>query len=336
MSRIVAVTPGDPDGIGPEIVWKTLRSAGPLGASVLCVGAREPFDRIGARVIEADPLNLRGSRQEFARQKSPAIWLLAAPSNLRDVNRARARHLQGFQSGWSIEQATRLVLRGEASALVTGPISKERLQAGGYHFPGHTEFLAHLCGKSAVTMMLANDLLRVSLVTTHLALKDASRAITRGRIRQTVLHTVLGLGKYWGIKRPRIAVAALNPHAGEGGLFGNEERMTIAPEIRALQSFLRAKASLLGPLPADTLFARHVLAKRSERFDAVICMYHDQGLIPVKLLDFPNTVNVTLGLPIVRTSVDHGVGFDLVGTGKADPSSFQAALRLASRISRTA
>jgi 4-hydroxythreonine-4-phosphate dehydrogenase len=320
---IIAVTPGDPAGVGPEIVWKTLkqRAYDTRKATLLCVGAREPFDALGADVVEASFAELRRGARPPKRSK-PFVWILSAPKGL-----------PGFQAGWAIEQATRLVQKGVCSAIVTGPISKERLQKGGYVYPGHTEFLAELCGKKEVTMMLANDQLRISLATTHVALKDVPRALTRKEVRRAVLHTAEHLRKWWGIKKPRIAVAALNPHAGESGLFGKEEIRVISPELRAIAKAQGKNIEIHGPLPADTLFAKHVMAKPRERYDAVVCMYHDQGLIPVKLLDFPNTVNVTLGLPIVRTSVDHGVGFDIAGKGVADPSSFQSAVRLAIQIS---
>ena len=243
-----------------------------------------------------------------------------------------SRHLEGYQAGWAIETATQLVLRQEAAALVTGPISKERLQKGGYPFPGHTEFLAHLCGASGVTMMLANDHLRVSLVTTHLALKDVSAALNPTVIRKAIIQTREALAKLWKIQRPRIAVTGLNPHCGESGIFGRDEIDVILPLIQELQLELRSDTELLGPFPADTLFARQLDLPRTERFDAVVCMYHDQGLIPVKLLDFHRTVNITLGLPMIRTSVDHGVGFDIAGKGIANPSSLQAAIELAVRL----
>lgn len=328
--RIFALTPGDPEGIGPEIAWKAVRAnSGKLarkGIVILCVGAREPFERLGAPILEANPESpfppkslLRGE---------PKVWLLPAPERSRDF-------LPGFQSGWSIERAARLVMGGAADALVTGPISKDRLRRGGYRYSGHTDFLADLCGvKGEVTMMLANPKLRISLVTTHLALRQVPDAVTRGRIRRATLHTVDWLRRHWGIARPRIAIAALNPHAGERGLFGREEIEVISPEISHLRRKLRGQAVIDGPLPSDTLFAVQATAglARAKRYDAVICMYHDQGLIAVKQLDFANTVNVTLGLPLVRTSVDHGVAFDIAGSGRADPSSLEAAIEMAARI----
>jgi 4-hydroxythreonine-4-phosphate dehydrogenase len=326
-SRILAVTPGDPDGVGPEIVWKAIRARADraAGVSLLCVGARKPFERLGARVIEADPaiLDRNAGAPVPPRERRPHVWLLPAPARAPGE-----KHLAGFQSGWSVVQATRLVQSGRALALVTGPIHKDRLQRGGYPFIGHTELLAHLCKVRDVTMMLANDQLRVTLVTIHLALKDVPRAVTEREIRRTVLQTAAALRTGWKIRRPRIAVLGLNPHAGESGLLGTEDSRVIAPAIARL----RGPFNLSGPHPSDTLFAKHI---GGDAYDAVVCMYHDQGLIPVKLLDFAGTVNVTLGLPIIRTSVDHGVGFDIAGRGVADPSSLIAAIRLASRLTRT-
>jgi 4-hydroxythreonine-4-phosphate dehydrogenase len=247
--------------------------------------------------------------------------------------------LEGFQAGWSIERATRLVLAGAAGALVTGPINKAKLNAGGYAFPGHTEMLAALCAEPAkkrlpVTMMLANDQLRVSLVTTHVALSRVSAVLRVPEIIRATTHTIESLRADHGIRRPRVAVCGLNPHAGEGGLFGNEESRVILPAIRRLRHQFAGQAEILGPLPSDTLFATHLLARGRRRFDAIVCMYHDQGLIPVKLVDFYGTVNLSLGLPIIRTSVDHGVAYDLVGTGRARPDSMVAALRMAESMAR--
>jgi 4-hydroxythreonine-4-phosphate dehydrogenase len=335
---LLVLTPGDPEGIGPEIVWKIIKQGdyGRRGVRLLCVGARRPFDEMGVKVVEANEAALAAPSLG-----EPYVWLLPAPKETpRFFGGKKYPLLEGYQCGWSIEKATQLVRSGVAQAIVTGPISKERLQKGGYKYPGHTEMLAALCKKSPrakapeVTMMLANDQLRVSLVTTHLGLKDVSKTLTRDKVRRAVEQTVDHLRRWWKIERPRVAIAALNPHAGESGLFGKEEIKTITPEIKALQKLYGESAEITGPLPSDTLFAKNRLAPDSEKYDAVVCMYHDQGLIPVKLLDFRKTVNVTLGLPIVRTSVDHGVGFDIAKTGKADPSSLQSAVDLAIQIVR--
>ncbi len=327
---ILVITPGDPDGIGPEIVWKTISSGSyRKGYPLLCVGAKRPFTQLGAKIIECSLSDLSHGKLDPPTDVSgPYLWLLAAPEEAPQTASGE-RLLPGFQSGWSIQQATQLVLDGHASALVTGPISKDRLQRGGFQYPGHTEFLADLCKQQSVTMMLANQFLRVSLVTLHIGIKDVSAALTRQELRRAVLQTAEGLSSLWGIKTPRIGVTALNPHAGEAGIFGNEEIEIIKPEIEALSLSHSKEFKVAGPFPADTLFAKHNLTSPAERFDAIVCMYHDQGLIPVKLLDFHKTVNITLGLPMIRTSVDHGVAFDIAGKGIADPSSLCSAIDLA-------
>jgi 4-hydroxythreonine-4-phosphate dehydrogenase len=323
----LAVTPGDPNGIGPEVVWKAIRKNHKKwkSGSLLCVGARKPFDDLGANVIIADP-------ETFAPPKEarPHVWLLEAP-----VTSQPNLLLPGYQVGWSIETATELVRSGLCSALVTGPIHKERLNQGGYAFSGHTDFLASLCADAQtekpldVTMMLANDTLRVSLVTTHCSLNSVSGRLNQSNISRAVSQTIQALRDNWGIKKPKISICALNPHAGEGGMFGNEEKDLLIPALQLLRKKWKTLASISDPIPADTLFANHIAAKSSDRADAVVCMYHDQGLIPVKLVDFPRTVNITLGLPIIRTSVDHGTGFDIAGKNLADYRSFESATNLA-------
>jgi len=322
MRRILAVTPGDPAGIGPEIVWKAIRKHRRKWAStpLLCVGARAPFDRLKARVILADPENLIPPRDP-----RPHVWLLEAPASVIEPERL----LEGYQSGWSIQTAAALVQYGFCAALVTGPISKERLQRGGFKYSGHTDFLADLCGVDEVTMMLANDELRVSLVTVHVGLKNVSAKLTRTGVTRAIDQTAEALRDRFGVKKPRIAVCALNPHAGEDGLFGTEERDVIEPALHDIGAHWGNRLEVTGPHPADTYFAHHVATPKKSRPDAVVCMYHDQGLIPVKMLDFARTVNLTLGLPILRTSVDHGTAFDIAGKNRADPSSFVSAVEMA-------
>ena len=331
---LIVLTPGDPEGIGPEITWKAIqhlfKSNQHPPTPTLCVGAKKPFEQMGVPLLFFDPQRpWETSLQEASQIKEPFVWIYPAPEQA-----PQNAFLPGFQAGWAIQTATQLVLDQHAHALVTGPISKERLQRGGFSFPGHTEFLAHLCHTPTVTMMLANSTLRVTLVTTHEPLHQVSAQLTREKIRHTVTQTALGLQNYWKINHPRIAILALNPHAGESGLFGREEIEVIQPEIDFLKTLNSLDANVEGPFPADTFFAQHLDTPAQNRFDAVVCMYHDQGLIPVKLLDFHRTVNVTLGLPIIRTSVDHGVGFDIAGKGIANPSSLISAIELAIELAQ--
>jgi 4-hydroxythreonine-4-phosphate dehydrogenase len=225
----------------------------------------------------------------------------------------------------AIERGVALVQAGHASALVTNPIQKEALYAAGFRHPGHTEFLAELGGGATPAMMLACPGLRVVLATMHLPLKEAVAGLTRERIVAIGRIAAAGLQRDFAIARPRLAVAALNPHAGENGALGREEIEVIAPAVAALRA---AGIDASGPAPADTLF--HAAAR--QRYDAALCMYHDQALIPLKTIDFFRGVNVTLGLPFIRTSPDHGTALDIAGTGKADPRSLIAALSLAGEM----
>ena len=224
-----------------------------------------------------------------------------------------------------VEYAISRCLDKTAAGIVTCPINKAAINAAGYHFPGHTELLAERCGIEKVVMMLAGERLKVCLVTTHLAYRDVPARLSREEILQTVRITAQAFRHQFGIQQPRLAVLALNPHASENGLFGDEEQRIIAPAIEAAQA---EGITADGPHSADTLF--HFAAKGA--YDAVICMYHDQGLIPLKLLHFDDAVNVTLGLPIVRTSVDHGTAYDLAGTGTANTASLIAALKMAEQM----
>jgi 4-hydroxythreonine-4-phosphate dehydrogenase len=214
---------------------------------------------------------------------------------------------------------------GDAAGMVTAPINKQALQAAGVHFPGHTELLADRCKVDEVVMMLAGERLRVCLVTTHCALRDVPQRLTAQRLLATIRIASASLERQFGLKQPRLAVLALNPHAGEGGLFGDEEARQIVPAIEAARD---EGINASGPHSADTLF----WFAAQGQYDAVICMYHDQGLIPLKLLHFDDGVNVTLGLPIVRTSVDHGTAYDLAGTGQASPASMIAAVKMAAMM----
>ncbi len=223
----------------------------------------------------------------------------------------------------AIETAVRLVMAGEVSAVVTNPIHKQTLYAEDFPYPGHTEFLAHLAGiDTSPVMMLAADELRVVPVTIHQSLADAVRDLNTLAITQAGLITAAALQSDFGLARPRLAVAGLNPHAGEGGAMGSEETQIIAPAVAALEE---VGIDAFGPVAPDSLFTPQAL----ETFDAALCMYHDQALIPIKALAFDRAVNVTLGLPFVRTSPDHGTAFDIAGTGKASENSLVAAIDMA-------
>jgi 4-hydroxythreonine-4-phosphate dehydrogenase len=226
----------------------------------------------------------------------------------------------GRAAAQNIEAAARLALSGEADAIVTGPVNKLALHAAGYRFPGVTEFLAHIAGDIPVAMMLTTGRLRVVLVTTHLSLRDAIASVTTERVVQAGRIATDALRQWWGITSPRLALCALNPHAGESGLFGDEDERLLRPAAKALDA--------AGPLPADTVFVR---ALRGE-FDAVLAPYHDVGMTAVKVSGFGTGVNVTLGLPFIRTSPDHGTAFDIAGKGIADAGSMRASLELAVQL----
>jgi 4-hydroxythreonine-4-phosphate dehydrogenase len=315
---MMAITMGDAAGIGPEIIVK----AHAMGALEGCV-------------VVGDPEVIRAAAQRLEPHKSIALPEVLAPQGLTmglSVLPLGCVHPQaGLAAVSCIERAAQGALSGEFSAVITAPLNKEGLNAAGFSWPGHTELLQAIAKRHAgvevpVRMMLANHELRVVLVTVHMALREAIEALNVDRVLQTIqiTHTAL-LG--FGMPSPRVAVAGLNPHAGEGGLFGREEIDIIAPAI--------AKARLLGidasgPHAPDTVFMR----ARQGAFDAVVAMTHDHGLIPVKYLGLEQGVNVTLGLPFVRTSPDHGTAYDIAGKRVADPSSLIAAVAMARRLRR--
>jgi 4-hydroxythreonine-4-phosphate dehydrogenase len=315
----IALSLGDPAGIGPEIVagaWRALRTTGP---AFVVVGDVETV----IRSARSDPVLTVASLAEGAARFAEALPVLDRPLPAPVTPGAPAPHAAAAIVGW-IETAARLALGGEAAALVTAPIAKAPLYEAGFAFPGHTEFLGALTGGAPVMMLAAADL-RCVLVTIHEPLAKAVAMLTAEAIVNAAMTTAEALRRDFGVAAPRLAVAAINPHAGESGALGSEEAEIIAPAVAALRA---AGIDAAGPFPADTLFH----AEARTRYDAAICMYHDQALIPVKMLDFWGGVNVTLGLPIVRTSPDHGVAYDLAGKGLARPDSLIAALRLAGEI----
>jgi 4-hydroxythreonine-4-phosphate dehydrogenase len=303
----LALTVGDPAGIGPEIVLKALASAGRPTAPVTVYGSAAALEERAAR------LSLPGLRTLDAK--------LVDTGPGEAVPLGRVSPAGGRAAAEAVLRAARDAMAGEVEALVTGPLHKGSLRAAGYPWPGHTEMLADAAGTSDVAMVFVGGALRVALLTIHRSLRSVGDAITRSEVERVVRLVHRELPRLAGAGR-RIGVCGVNPHAGEGGLFGREEVEVLGPAIAALQA---EGIDVQGPLPADSLFAR---AARGE-YDAVIAAYHDQGLIPVKLLAFGRTVNVTLGLPFVRTSVDHGTAFDIVEKGQADPGSLLEAMRLA-------
>ena len=323
--RPLALTMGEPAGIAGEIVVKVWHA--PDGRPIprfAVIGdpdwLRAEAHRIKSHshVVEVSSLDEAAARFHEGVPVLPLRLATRAAPGKPDGRNAQA--VIG-----AIEMAVSLARRGEASGVVTNPIHKATLYDAGFTFPGHTEYLASLCGGATPVMMLAIEGLRVVPVTVHLSLAQAVRALSSEAIVAAAAITHQALIKDFGIASPRLAVAALNPHAGENGAMGDEET-TVIPTALA---HLRARGiDAVGPLPADTLF--HAGARK--RFDAAICMYHDQALIPLKTLDFAGGVNVTLGLPIVRTSPDHGTAFDIAGQDRADPTSLLAALRMAERI----
>lgn len=286
----LAVTLGDPRGIGPEIVERAARDdALHAVAELVLVGPRGPS--------------------------------LTVDESVGDWKSGSGEAVAGALAGRAIARAVELAQRGAVQGIVTAPIDKHALLAGGFDFPGHTEMLAHLTG-SRVAMMLASDRLRVVLATTHIPLREVAHALTRDAIVGAAEVARRGLQDWYGLAQPRIALCALNPHAGDRGRFGTEDEELLAPAAR--------ESGLAGPFSADTVFVR---AMRGE-FDAVIAPYHDVGMTAIKVASFGNAVNVTLGLPFPRTSPDHGTASDIAGRGLADPSSFIRAVFECARIAR--
>ena len=336
----LAITMGDPAGIGPEIVVKAFREAPALtrGAFVAGdVGCMRRATALLARPGEpAMPVMVIDDVAEALDAPPGAVPVLQVVQPVPEIELGRISAAAGRAAGDAVTWAARAALAGEIGAIVTAPLHKEALSAAGFDFPGHTELLQHEAARHLgkpvdqvpVRMMLANDELRTVLVSIHMSLRQAIEAVSFEGVLQTLRITHEALSRALGAA-PRIAVAGLNPHAGEGGLFGSEEQSIIAPAIEAA----RAEGIVCsGPYAPDTVFMR---ARRGE-FDAVVAMYHDQGLIPVKYLGVEKGVNVTLGLPLVRTSPDHGTAFDLAGTGRADAASLIEAIRVARSLVRSA
>ena len=341
----IAITQGDCAGIGPEIIAKAFRSAPQALHGCFVVGELQTLRRataLAAKATEgeqgiAQPIAVISSPDEAWTVPEGTIALLALPGLPGPQPYGEISAAAGDAAAQCVIWAAKAALRQEIAALVTAPLHKEALHLAGVSFPGHTELLQAEAAQHAgvaieqmpVRMMLANDELRTVLVSIHVSLRDAINAVTEPQVLQTLRITHQALGKSLG-RVPRIAVAGLNPHAGEGGIFGREEVDIIAPAIARAKS---EGMDVYGPFAPDTVFmrARNTQAHPGE-FDAVLAMYHDQGLIPVKYLGVEKGVNVTLGLPLVRTSPDHGTAFDIAGQGVADQASLLEAVQMARRL----
>ena len=313
---VLALTMGDPAGIGPEIILKAL--------------AKPAVKNLANYIVVGDLKILNKTKDVLEKHHVPCLKDLSG-INILDLENVP---LSGFSFGEEkaaygkasieyIERAFKLVKSGAANGMVTAPINKASARKSGFPFPGHTEYLASLAGTKNFVMMLMGGPLKVSLVTRHIRLSDVSKKLTVKNIGDTVAMTLATLKTDFGIAHPRIGVSALNPHASDGGMFGDEEEKTILPAIRKFR-----KSGVQGPFPADSIF----YDAYNGRFDCVICLYHDQGLIPLKMIARDSGVNITLGLGFVRTSPDHGTAFDIAGKGKADPRSMEIAIKTAARM----
>ncbi len=323
---ILGITMGDPAGSGPEIVVKAL-------------SLKEIYDIcrpvvIGDAACMQEAVHIVGwtgkihpvQEVSASRFEPGAIDVLDLKNaDMRSIVRGQVNTIAGKAAYDYIEKGTQLALAGETNAIVTSAINKEALNNAGYHYDGHTELLAHLCGVDEVCMMLVGGGLRVTHVSTHCSLQDAINRAKKKRIL-TVIRLTYAAMRRIGITEPRIAVAGLNPHAGEGGLFGREEIEEIEPAIKEAQA---EGIDVVGPIPGDTVFFRML----NDQYDVVVVMYHDQGHIPLKTHGFYEGVNITLGLPIIRTSVDHGTNFGKAGKGTANPQSLIEAIKLAAIMS---
>ena len=335
-NRRIGLTMGDPSGVGPEIVLKALESLGPNvaanGYSLVVIGTPACIRRTARQL---------GTDIALVSDEVAAVWpkvpLVAAAETDQDIIPGKMSAEAGRLAYRAIERAVDMAMTGDIDAIVTAPINKEALNAAGFHYVGHTDMLAELTGSPDGCMMLAHDKLRVTHVSTHIPLSQVSKRITPPRVRR-VIQLTLGAMHELGIETPRVAVCGLNPHAGESGLLGDEDKAVLEP---AIAEFRAAGEEVTGPLPGDTVFVKAAAGQ----FAAVVAMFHDQGHIPVKLLGFTidaetgiwtglGGINVTLGLPIIRTSVDHGTAFDIAGKGVANAQSMIEAIEFAARLAR--
>jgi len=325
---LIGITMGDPSGIGPEIILTSFKKINNNDSNLVVIGNFEVMDKI-KNLIGLKSITLNKITQISEAKFKDKMLNIYHLDNI-DLNKLVPKKVQAMAGKAAfeyIESAIDLALRGVIDAVVTGPISKEALHLAGHNYPGHTEIFAKFTKTEDYAMFFYSDILSVSLVSTHLSLQDAIGKINKERVAKVIqlTHDVM---KDLGVKNPRIGVAGVNPHAGESGLFGSEERDKIIPAIEMKR---KEGIHVEGPFPADTIF----LKAKNKIYDAIVAMYHDQGCIPIKLLAFDCAVNVTIGLPIIRTSVDHGVAYGRAWEGRANDESMVQAIQLAIRLAST-
>ena len=322
---VIAITVGDFNGIGPEVVLKSIASAGTQRyCHPLLIGPLEVFQWYAKRL--KIKLNLQTFKSPTGKADGRAIQVLdLGIFHPRDIQLGKLTPVAGTAAGLALHRGVELCLQRQAAALVTAPVSKSALSLAGYTYPGQTELLAELTESDHVTMMLVSKELRVGLVTVHVPLRDVVVSLSIQKVFGAITVVNHSLTNDFGIPKPKVAVLALNPHAGEGGLFGNEDERVVTPAIELAKT---QHVQVSGPFSSDAFFG----TRRHKEFHAVVAMYHDQGLIPLKMTSFGKAVNFSAGLKIVRTSPDHGTAFDIVGKGIADPGSMTEAIRLAVEI----
>lgn len=321
----IALTTGDPNGIGPEVLLKCLGDPGLRSRYLPLVVGSPDVLRVHAERLGLDGNLIRPVTDPADNGPDGSIPVLdPAPGQPVDVQFGMIRKESGLASMQAVERAVRLCLDGTCAAVVTAPISKEAVALAGYGYPGHTEFIAELTSGDPLMLLVADDL-RVGLVTHHIPIREVPSAVTRSSVKEHLARLDAALRLDFGIPEPRIAVLGLNPHAGDGGVLGREETDVIAP---AIEESRQSRLVVSGPFPADGFFA----AGTYRRFDGVLAMYHDQGLVPFKTLSFGKGVNCTAGLSVVRTSPDHGTAYDIAGSGTASPESLRAAIEVAIEI----
>lgn len=324
MNPTIAISMGDFNGVGPEVVLKHLSYVDLTSSTPVLIGSETVFKHYEKR------LNIHIERHRVSKTdeiKEGCVNILSISDiDETDIHESKITQKAGLASMEAVEYGIKSCLAGRTDALVTAPISKEAIHNAGYNYPGHTEFLSEKTGTELVTMILATDELRVGLLTGHIPIKDVAGSITIEKIFHKIESLNKSLKENFGIGHPKLAVLGLNPHAGDGGVLGTEETEFIEPAVKEAQI---KGMDVEGPFPADGFFG----SNKQSQYDVVLAMYHDQGLIPFKALSFGKGVNFTAGLPIIRTSPDHGTAFDIAGKNMANPDSFTAAYNLAVKMS---